>query len=449
MQTSLEDAGKHRVKLTVDVPPEETRPVLDLAYRHLAGSVNLPGFRRGKAPRRVIDAQLGAGAVLREFLDHALPDFYLQAVREHELAPVGEPEFDDLDVENLDTEGLRFTATVEIRPRVEFEASDYKGIRLQRPRVEVSEREVDEQVDRLRERFAELESVGRPASTGDFVVMDVRASAGSRDIPEAGGPGILYELGSEGLGPAVDKELDGTRPGGIHKATTKLPERYGEDLAGQEVTLSLLVKEVKAKRLPALDDEFARTASEFDTLKELREDVRIKLGALKEAQADAALRDEALLALSRKVAEVDIPESLVDRETDSRVESARRRIERQGVSLEQFLEATQTTELEFRSDARTHAERAIRADLALEAVARAEGITVADSDLDEVVEALARDVDRPVKEVRRQLEASGQMTSLAGDIIRDRALNLVVEHAEVTEGGETSEAETAKTEGKA
>jgi trigger factor len=447
MQTTLEEAGKHRVRLTVEVPPEETRPVLDLAYRHLAGSVNLPGFRKGKAPRRVIDAQLGEGAVLREFLDHALPDFYLQAVRERELAPVGEPEFDDLDVENLDTEGLRFTATVEIRPRVEFDEADYKGIRLERPRAGVTERDVDEQLERLRDRFAELESIGRPAQAGDHVVVDVRASTGGREIPEAGGQGILYELGSEGFGPEADKELEGTRPGGIHKATTKLPERYGQDLAGQEVTLSLLVKEVKAKRLPALDDEFARTASEFDTLDGLREDVRAKLGALKEAQADAALRDEALQALSQKVADVDIPESLVDRETDSRVESARRRIENQGASLEQFLEATQTTELEFRSDARNHAGRAIRADLALEAVARAEGITVTDEDLDQVVEALARDVDRPVKEVRRQLEASGQMTSLAGDIIRDRALNLVVEHAEVViEGAETSE---AKTEGKA
>src|SRR5918992_5556539 len=120
METTLEDVGKHRVKLSVDVPPEETRPVLDLAYRHLAGSVSVPGFRKGKAPRRVIEAQLGEGAVLREFLDHALPDFYLRAVREHGLAPVGEPEFDDLDVGDVDKEGLRFTATVEIRPRVEF-----------------------------------------------------------------------------------------------------------------------------------------------------------------------------------------------------------------------------------------------------------------------------------------------------------------------------------------
>jgi trigger factor len=447
MQTTMEDAGRHRVKLTVEVPPEEARPILDLAYRHLAGSVTVPGFRKGKAPRRVIDAQLGQGAVMREFLDHALPDFYLQAVREHGVAPVGDPEFDDLDVSDVERGGLRFTATVEVRPRVEFDESDYKKLRLAKPPAEVSDREVDEQLQRLRDRFAELESVGRPAARGDFVVMDVQASADGQDVPEVSGQGVLYEVGSEALGKEADRELEGTRPGGIHKVATKLPDRSGPEPEDRPVTLSLLVKEVKAKRLPTLDDEFARTASEFDTLDALRDDVRTKLGSLKEAQADAALRDEALQALARTVGDVEIPDGLVDRETESRVESARRRMERQGLTLERFLEATQTTELEFRSDARAHAVRAIRADLALEAVARAEGLTVTDQDIDGVVNALATDAGRPVKEVRRQLESSGQITSLAGDIIRDRALNLVIEDAEVvTEGAEISE---TKTEGKA
>jgi trigger factor len=446
METTLEDVGEHRVKLSVDVPPEETRPVLDLAYRHLAGSVNVPGFRKGKAPRRVIEAQLGEGAVLREFLDHALPDFYLRAVREHGLAPVGEPEFDDLDVGDVEKAGLRFTATLEVRPRVEFSEADYKGLRLERPSSTVSDREVDEQLDRLRDRFAQLESVGRPARRGDFVVADITAASAGDDLPGVGGQGVLYEIGTEQLGDAFDKELEGTRPGGIHKVTTAVPAPSGEG-PGRDVSFSVLVKEVKAKRLPALDDEFARTASEFDTLDELRQDVRAKLVTLKEARADAGLRDEALQVLSQKVVDVEVPESLVDRETESRVESARRRLEQQGATLEQYLQATGTTELEFRSDARSHAIRAIRADLALEAVARAEDLTVSDEDLDQVVAALAKDVDRPVKDVRRQLEASGQVTSLAGDIIRDRALSLVVESAEVVaEGGKTSE---PKTEGKA
>jgi trigger factor len=442
MQTSLETVDKHRVKLSVEVPSEETTPVLDLAYRHLAEQVSVPGFRKGKVPRKIIDAQAGRGAVLQEFLDHALPTFYLQAVREHALAPIADPEFDDVDVSDVESSGLRFTAEVEVRPRVELAEADYKGIHIDRPAVEVSEREVDEQLDRLRERFAELESVGRPAARGDYVVADIRATLGGQEeVPELSGQGVLYEVGSGGLVPELDAELEGTRPGGIHKVGAKLPERFG-DRAGQDVLFSVLVKEVKAKKLSPLDDEFAKTASEFDSLDALRADVRAKLGDLKEAQADARLRDEALRVLAAKVEDVELPDRLVDAETEARVDSARRRAERQGVTLEQFLQAADVEELQFRSDARSHAIRAIRADLALEAVARAEDLTVSDEDLDGVVKALAEDVGRSPKDVRRQLEATGQITSLAGDIIRDRALNLVVEHAEV------ARADSEQTEGK-
>ncbi len=442
MRTSLETVDKHRVKLTVEVPSEETTPVLDLAYRHLAEQVSVPGFRKGKVPRKIIDAQAGRGAVLQEFLDHALPTFYLQAVGEHSLAPIADPEFDDVDVSDVESSGLRFTAEVEVRPRVELTEADYKRIRIDRPAVEVSEREIDEQLDRLRERFAELESVGRPAARGDYLVADIRATVGGgEEVPELSGQGVLYEVGSGGLVPELDAELEGTRPGGIHKVGAKLPERF-DDRAGKDVVFSVLVKEVKAKKLAPLDDEFAKTASEFDSLEALRADVRSKLGDLKEAQADARLRDEALGVLASKVEDVELPDRLVDAETEARVESARRRAERQGVTLEQFLQAADVEELQFRSDARAHAIRAIRADLALEAVARAEDLTVSEEDLDGVVKALAEDVGRSPKDVRRQLESTGQITSLAGDIIRDRALNLVVEHAEV------ARADSEETEGK-
>ena len=439
MRAEREDAGKHRVKLSVEVTPDDAKPLMDLAYRHLAEQVNVPGFRKGKVPRRVIDSQLGRGAILREFLDHALPTFYVQALREHELAPIADPEFDDLEFEDPEGTGLRFTATVDIRPRLDLEEGDYKGLRLERPAPEVSDREVDEQLERLRDRFAELESIGRPARRGDYVVVDLRSYVHEEEIPELSGQDVLYEVGSEALVPELDKEVDGARRGDILKLNAKLPEAIGER-GGQEVSISVIVKEVKAKKLPDLDDEFAKTASEFDTLEELREDVRKRLGTLHEARADAALRDAALQRLTAAVEDVDLPDRLVDSETESRVESARQRAEEQGATLEQVLQASGVEELQFRSDARAHAIRAIRADLALEGVARAEGIRVADEELDRVVEALAKQVGRSAKDVRKQLEASGQMNTVAGDIIRDKALDLVVQNAEVvTEGAETTE----------
>lgn len=442
MRTELEEIGLHRVKLLVEVDPVEAKPIVELAYKHLAEQVSIPGFRKGKVPRKMIDQQVGRPAVLREFLEHALPTFYIRAVREHELAPISEPEFDDMEFEEPEEKGLRFSATLDVRPRVSFSESDYKGLRVERPSAQVSESEVDEQLERLRERFAELEVVGRPASKSDFVVADIRSYIHEREIPEASGQDVLYEVGSEALVPELDKELEGARPGDILKLNAKLPEGMGER-AGQEVSLSVIVKEVKTRKLPALDEEFAKTASEFDTLEALKADIRVKLGAMKEARADAAIRDAALQELARQVDDVELPESLVDQETEARVRSVRERAERQGSTLEAVLQAGGVDELEFRADARAHALRAIRADLALEGVARAEEIRVTDEDLDKVIQAIAKDVGRGAKEVRKQLESTGQMTSVAGDIIRDRALDLVVKHAEVVSGGdeasETSE----------
>jgi len=431
MQTTLEEVDKHKVKLTVAVPPDEVRPVLDLAYRHIAGRVSVPGFRKGKVPRKIIDAQVGRDTVLQEFLEHALRDFYLGAVREHELAPIADPDFDVLDVGDIEGTGFRFTATVEVRPRLSFEEADYKGIRIDRPSSDVTEADVDEQLERLRDRFAELEPVGRPSRRGDYVVADIRAYVHDQEVAEASGQGVLYEVGSGQLVPELDQEIEGKRKGEILKFNAKLPETFGER-AGQEVTFQILLKEVKAKVLPALDDDFARTASEFDSLDDLRADVKEKLGKLKEGSAQAALRDRALEALIDKV-DVELPERLVDSETESRVQSARERADSQGVSLDQILEASGVDELQFRSDARAHALRAIKADLALEAVARAEGIQVSDEEVDAAVHEIAVQLQREPKDVRRSLERTGQITSLAGDIIRDKALNLVVERAEVVE----------------
>jgi trigger factor len=444
MQTTLEEVAKHRVRLRIEVDPAEAKPIMDMAYRHVAGSVNIPGFRKGKVPRKVVDAQIGRGAVLKEFLEHGLEEFYLRALREHQLAPIADPEFDDVDVGDVENAGFRFSATVDVRPRLVFEESDYKGVRVERPPAEVYEREVDEQLERLRERFTELEVIGHPARRGDYVMADIRAYIHEQEVPEASGQDVLYEVGSQALVPELDAELEGKRKGDILKLNARLPERFG-DRAGQEVSLQVLVKEVKAKKLPPLDDDFARTSSEFDSLEELREDIRTKLAGLKEAAVDAAIRDRALEALTARV-DAEVPDRLVDRETESRVRRATERAERQGTTLEAVLQASDVDELQFRSDARAHAIRAIRADLALEAVARAEGIQVTKEDLDRVIGELAKELGRDVRQVRRSLESSGQITSLASDIIRGRALDLVVEHAEVVDGPERAkESEPAGT----
>jgi trigger factor len=429
VETTVEQSGKHGVKLTVEVPAEDVAKDLDRAYRKVAQQVRVPGFRKGKVPRRIIDAQIGREAVLEEFVQDSVPSYYGRAVRDNELAPIDDP---DIQIEQVE-EGkpLIFTATVEVRPRLELD--DYRDVQVEMPSTEVTERDIDEFVESLRERFAELESVSHPARRGDYVVMDLRTTIHGVEIEELSEKDQLYEVGSGGIVPELDTELEGKRKGEILKFNAALPERFA-NRAGQEVTFQVLLKEVKSKRLPAVDDAFAKMASEFDTLAELREDLRTKLAEVKQREAKAELRDRVLQELVSRV-DVDLPDRLVDHETEHRVERAREQAERAGRTLEDVLEEQGWDELRFRSDARAHAIRAIKADLVLEAVARQEGITVSAQELQGAVQDLAQALSRDPKDVARTLERSGQVTSLAGDIIRSKALDVLVEAAEgVSEG---------------
>jgi trigger factor len=437
MQTTVEETDKHTVKLTVEIEPDRFGKDLERAYRKVAQQVKIPGFRKGKVPRQVIDAQIGHEAVLGEFLEDSVPEYYREALREHDLAPIAQP---DIDLEQVE-EGkpLVFTATVEIRPRLKLEEREYKGIEVVKPSTQVTDAEVDELLGSLRERFAELETAPRPARTGDYVVIDLRAHVHDEEVPEATRPDFLYEVGAGEFTGKLDQELQGKRAGEILKFNAPLDERFGER-AGQEVAFQVLVKEVKGKRLPDADDDFAKTASEFDTLEELKDALRDQLRGTKERAAEAAVRDRVLERLVDSV-DVDLPDALVDDETDHRVIHAKERAQQLGITLEQLLEAQGLDELGFRADARAHATRAIEADLALEAVSRAEGLEVTAEELAHEVEQLAAALGRDPKEVARSLERSGQVVSLAGDIIRSKALDVLVEHAEITpEDGITQEA---------
>jgi trigger factor len=427
VQTTLEDAEKHTVRMTVEVTPDEFAKDLDRAYRKVAGQVRIPGVRKGRAPRQVIDAMVGHEVVLEEFVHDTVPEYYAKAVNEHELVPISEPEIDVGDVS--EAEPLRFTVTVEVRPRVELEPSDYEGLRVEVPSIEPTEAEVDEYVDRLRERFAELETVGRVARTGDYVLADVRGHVHDQEIPEATQIGYLAEVGDAKLLPELNAELDGARSGDILKFNATMPEGSG-DHAGQEIAFQVLVKEVKAKKLPEADDGFATTASEFDTMEELRADIRTRIREVKETESETTTRDRALAALVANV-QVDIPERMVDEETEHHVRTMARRAERLGVSLEQLMEAQGIDELRLRSDARAHAVREISADLALEAVARNEGIEATPEEIDSAVKELAAVAEQDPKALRRSLDRSGRIIAVAGDIIRRKALDMVVERAEL------------------
>ena len=457
MQTTVERPAKHTVKLTVEIEPEDFAKDLDRAYRSIANQVKVPGFRKGKVPRRIIDTQVGHDVVMEEFLSTAVPAYFRDAVREQDLAPIAEPEIELEQAE--DGRPLIFTATVEVRPRLEL--TDHRGVRIERPDTSVSDRQVVDWIERLRDRFAELEPAERAATSDDYVVMDVHASMEGEEVEQLTRTDYLHRIGSDEFGPVLDRELPGTKPGDIIELDQALgampgakvpdadaPEAEVPDAAGS-VHLRVLVKEVKARKLPPLDDDLARTASEFDTLDELRSDLREKIHQLKERETVGILRDRVLDVLVSRT-QVDLPQTLVDHETEHRVAEATSRAERSGLTLEQILESQGWDEARFRQDARDHAVRAITSDLVLEAVARAEKIEVTADEIGAEINALAGAYQREPKELAKQLDRSGQIVTLASDIIRTKALDLLVEHADIQteapatdgEGEQAAEAES-------
>jgi trigger factor len=260
--------------------------------------------------------------------------------------------------------------------------------------------------------------------------VDLTVTKGGEKVEQASREDYLYFVGSGEVGEKLDVELVGAKPGAILKVSDALPERFGEELGGAAVEITVLVKDVKARRLPEVDDDFAKTASEFDTIQQLRDDLRERLTEVKEREATAALRDLALEAMIDKV-DVDLPQSLIDEETDHRIHHARDRAERMGVGLEKMLELQGWDEARLREDSREHAIRAIKSDLVLEGIARNESLEVTAEEIGAEIAVLAQAYGREPKSVAKDLERSGQVVTLAGDIIRTKALDLLVERADI------------------
>jgi trigger factor len=428
MQTTVETTEPHTVKLTIEVPEDEFGKDLDRTYRAIANQIKIPGFRKGKVPKQIIDTQIGQDAIFEEFVNSSVPAYFRKAVADEDLAPITDP---DIDVQQLEPgKPFVFSATVEVRPRLSFDESDYTGISVTKPPVEVTEQEIDDWIERLRERFSELEPVGRPVQEGDFVTVDLTVTKGGQKVEQASREDYLYFVGSGEVGEKLDVELVGAKPGAILKVSDALPERFGEELGGAAVEITVLVKDVKARRLPEVDDEFAKTASEFDTIQQLRDDLRERLTEVKEREANAALRDLVLEAMIDKI-DVDLPESLIDEETDHRIHHARDRAERMGVGLEKMLELQGWDEARLREDSREHAIRAIKSDLVLEGIARNASLEVTAEEIGAEIAVLAQAYGREPKAVAKDLERSGQVVTLAGDIIRTKALDLLVERADI------------------
>lgn len=427
MKTTVESESPTKRTLLIEVPPDELVPLYDATMKRLANELKVPGFRKGKVPKAVLESRVGKETIREEVLRDALPALYARAADAESLDPITYP---DIEVTKFEQGGpLTFTARLEVRPTIDL--PDYTSIEVSRPDHEPSDDEVEAQLERIRERFGTLEPVGRDAIEGDHLTINLSCSIHGEKLDEASADALIYELGSASVVPKLDVELMGKRPGDILKFNDLLPDGIGAH-GGQEATFTVVVKEVQTKKLPALDDEFAKSASEFDTLDELKKEVRDRVASFKEVEADLIVRTGVIRELVDKT-DVSVPEALVASETRVRLSDLMIELKHAGVTFDQYLEANQTTEEALLEESKKEAERACAARLVLEEVGRREDIKVTKEDLAEYLVAHASRLGKEPGEFAKEVEKAGQMNAMAGDILRRKAADLVVEKATIIE----------------
>jgi trigger factor len=392
--------------------------------RRLSGQLRVPGFRPGKVPRQVLEARLGGSAVLREqAIRDALPDIYAQAVVDTEVDPIAPP---DIDITGGAENGaVSFDAVVEVRPSVTIPG--YAGLVVTLPSLEVTDEDVDVQINRLRDQFGELTTVGRPAKDGDYATIDLRGQrVGDEDVNVED---YLYEIGSGSDVEGLDDQLRGAKAGDIFEFTAKLPNSSGE---ATDASIKVLVKEVKEKVLPEATDEWASEASEFDTLDALKDELRSQVSRVRTSQARLLFRERALEALEGLVEE-DPPEALIDSEIQERLHDLAHRLEDRKMSLEQFLRATGQDPQILRDGLRMGAIRTVKADLALRALADAEDLQISDEELDKYFSDMAEQTGMKPRQVRERIEQGGRLAAIRSEQRKAKAMNWLLEHVELVD----------------
>ena len=425
MKSAVETLSPTRVKLTVEVPFDELKPSLDSAYRKIGQQVRVKGFRPGKVPARVLDQYVGRGAVLEEAVNEALPRFYGDAVRENDVDILGHPEIEV--TEFNDGDQLVFTATVDVRP--EFELPSYEGLPVTVDDAEVDDARIDEQLQGLRDRFATLKTVEREALSGDFVSIDLSATIDGQPVEDASATNLSYEVGSDSLVRGLDEAITGLSAGESKEFETQL--RSG-DHGGDNAVATVTVRTVKEKEVPDLDDDFAQTASEFDTIDELRGDIRERLGRIGRLQQGVQARDRTLDVLLERV-DLPLPEHTLADEVAYRKQTMSQQLQAAGISREQYAEMEGTSIEEMDADLEKGAGQAIRAQFVLDAIARKEELGVSEAELTDTIVRRAQQAGVRADEYAQQVVNSGQLGALMGEVLRGKALALVLEHATITD----------------
>ena len=425
MKSATETLSPTRVKLTVEIPFEELRPSLDTAYQKIGKQIQVPGFRKGKVPPVVVDQRIGRAAVLDEAVNDALPKMYMQALQDNELKPLGQPEVDVTSFS--DGEVLEFTAEVDIRPEITL--PDYSALQASVADLAVTDDDVEEQLQGLRERFGTFTDLDRAAAEGDHVTIDLAASENGEPIEGGQVEGQSYEVGKGTMVEGLDEALIGLSAGESATFRSKL---VGGDLAGKDVDIQVTVHAVKEQELPELDDEFAQTASEFDTVEEMRADLRERLLRAKRLEQASEARDAVLEVLLEQV-EVPLPEGVVAEELQGRRQQITQQLAYAGMTQEQYLETEGQTAEEFDADLERRVRDAITAQFVLDEIATKEQMGVNEAELTEHLVRRAQQAGVSPDEYAKHAMEHDHISSLVSEVVRAKALAHVVEGATVTD----------------
>ena len=433
---SCEKLEKSRVALTIETSAEEFEAAVNKAYLKMRGKINVPGFRVGKAPRKIIEKMYGAEVFYEEAVNIILPDAYEAAVKEQELDVVGYPE---VELESCTKDGVVFKCTVAVYPEVKL--GQYKGLEAPKAEVKVAAADVNARLKEMADRNSRLVSVDRAVKKGDTADIDFEGFDNGVAFDGGKGENFDLEIGSGSYVPGFEDQLIGMKAGEEKDIDITFPKDYTPELAGKPVVFHVKVNEVKVKEVPALDDEFAKDVSEFDTLKDLKADIKKKLTAERTEAAQRAFED-VLMAKVAEGVEADVPHEMVDLQAEQMTEGFKQQLAAQGIPFDQYLKMTNTTEADFKSQAYGPAEQQVKMDLAISAIVKAEGLEASDDEVEAEMKKVADKYGMDLDTVKKYLRPE----EVKEQVIREKVIKLVADSAVAVAPAEALAEEEAEAE---
>ncbi|NLJ84657.1 MAG: trigger factor [Halanaerobiaceae bacterium] len=425
MEVAKEVLEGNKVKLKVEIEKERVNDALDKAYRKVVKDLALPGFRKGKVPRRILEARYGKEVLHSDAFDILVPQAYMEAVKTAEIEPIDQPEIEDFYI--AENEPATFTAIVQLKPEVEL--GQYTDLGIEKEAVELNNEEIEEVLKRQQEQHAYLETVDKETvDEGDFAIIDFTGYVDGEEFPGGSAEEYTLEIGSGYFIPGFEEQLVGQKVGEEVEVKVTFPEDYqAENLAGKDAVFKVTIKELKVKRLPELNDDFARELGEFDTLDELKEDIRENLLKQKEDQVQREYEEKLLEKISEN-AEVDVPDVLVNNELDMMLQNMDYTLRQQGVNIEQYFNFVGIDPENWRQDNWEMAKERAKINLVLEAIAKKEGIEVSDEEIDNKIQEMTEGSEQKPEQLKAYLLASGQLDGLVHSMLMGKVYEFLMEN---------------------